>query len=154
MGSFTLYGVCQVSNLLLTTLTTIFYHETILLKSDKMKRPKFLTVWLILIALFSLGIILVNVFDPRTVVRYGHIPTYPQPFMVIISEINLISVLFLLQWKKIGLYLMAVGQSVLIVITTGMQVIKVDETTPWLLLNIACIGIFYLAMRPVWNQFK
>ena len=117
-----------------------------------MKRPTFLTIWLSLMTLaniwslyeYTLGVDIIK----RTLAM---IPSWAITALAIFSLVNVAAVVMLWMWKRIGFYLIAA--SALIVasingaILGGMGIVSSIGA-------LIGIGILYLAMKPVWKNFK
>ena len=123
-----------------------------------MKRPKFLTIWLVLLLLFSIAL---------TVDSLTYLPmirltkNYVALIGIIAGFVQIWAVVQLLRWKKIGVTLLA-SAAIVIYIVTGINefylVSKINQilVSMLMVLVVNCImfGILYLAIKPVWKNFK
>lgn len=117
-----------------------------------MKRPTFLTVWLVLMLLgyvyslysYSLGASMITAVFPN-------LPGWFFPAMLILSLAGLVAVYLLWTWKKLGFQL-AVGLAVLSTVINFMIMGAAGIVS--VILAIAGVAILYLAMKPVWKNFK
>ena len=117
-----------------------------------MKRPVFLTVWLVLM---SIGAVF-SVYS-YTVGSYAITQTFPDfPSWAItvyagLSIIDVIAVAMLWMWKKMGFYMVAgfalVASLLNIMIMGGAGIVST-------VIGFVGVGILYWAMKPVWGQFK
>lgn len=71
------------------------------------------------------------------------------PFALLVL-LNLVSVFLLWTWKKLGFYLI-IASSVIAVLLNGMIGLGGIVT---IIFTLAGVGILYLAMKPVWQNFK
>lgn len=117
-----------------------------------MKRPMFLTVWLVLMLLghayslysYTLGTAAIMAVLPN-------IPGWFFPAMLVLSLAGLAAVYLLWTWKKMGFYL-AVGIAVL---ASLMNIVVLGTLGSVSIIGAAVgVGILYLAMKPVWKNFK
>lgn len=123
-----------------------------------MKRPKFLTIWLILMLIFSVGITL----DSLTYLPFIFLTkSYVSLFGIVAGFVQIWAVIQLLRWKKIGATLLLSSAVVVFLITAINEfrvVSKVSQVIESLLMvlvvNIIMLGILYLAIKPVWKNFK
>lgn len=117
-----------------------------------MKRPTFLTVWLILMAVSDLFSLYSYTFGSSNITStLPNFPLWTLPIYIVLIVVQLISVVLLWQWKKVGFYLVvasAIIAAVLNVITLGAIGIGA------IIIGLVGIGILYLAMRPAWQQFQ
>lgn len=123
-----------------------------------MKRPKFLTIWLVLLLLFSIAL---------TVDSLTYLPmirltkNYVALIGIIAGFVQIWAVVQLLRWKKIGVTLLA-SAAIVLYIVTGINefylVSKINQIliSMLMVLVVNCImfGILYLAIRPAWKNFK
>ncbi len=123
-----------------------------------MKRPKFLTVWLILMLLFSVAL---------TVDSLTYLPmirltkNYVALLGIAAGFLQIFAVFQLLRWKKRGVSFL-LSSAIVIFLITGINefsiVSKVSQIIESMLIvlvfNIIMLGILYLAIRPVWKSFK
>jgi len=125
---------------------------------NKMKRPRFLTVWLILLLLYSTGL----TFDSLTYLHFIFLTkSYISLFGIVAGFVQIWAVVQLLRWKKIGIILL-ISTAVAIFLVTAINefgiVSNVSQVIESLLIvllvNIIMFGILYLAIKPAWKNFK
>ena len=116
-----------------------------------MKRPIFLTIWLILIVLGNLYSL--YSYTLGTAFITSALPNFPSWAFIlldILAVVELIGVALLWMWKKLGFYLFigaAVIASALNILTLG------GLGVTGILGAILGIVILYFAMKPVWSNF-
>ncbi|MDE2025676.1 MAG: hypothetical protein KGJ07_04235 [Patescibacteria group bacterium] len=123
-----------------------------------MKRPIFLTVWLII--LLFLSVVLTG--DSLTYLRFIFLTkSYISLVGIIAGFVQIWAVIQLLRWKKIGITLFISSAIVVFLITAINEftiVTKVSQLIVSLLMvlvvNVIMLGILYLAIKPVWKNFK
>lgn len=116
-----------------------------------MKRPTFLTVWLIFMVLSTVYNLISTIFNPSKITSvFPNIPTWVFSVSYVQFVISFICIVLLWRWKKIGFYVIVANSIVSIVINVALLgslgIISV-------VFGVIGIGILYLAMRPVWQQF-
>jgi len=123
-----------------------------------MKRPIFLTIWLVLMLLFSVGITL----DSLTYLSMMLLTkNYVSLFGIVAGFVQIWAVVRLLRWKKTGVPLL-VSSAIVIFLVTGINEFNVVPNVSQiiasmlvvLVVNIIMFGILYLAIRPVWKNFE
>ena len=123
-----------------------------------MKRPIFLTIWLIVMLLLSIAITL----DSLTYLHFIFLTkTYISLFGIIAGFVQIWAVVQLLRWKRIGAALF-ISSAVVIFLVTGINEFNVVTNISQiivsmlvvLVVNVIMLGILYLAIRPVWKNFK
>ena len=122
-----------------------------------MKRPKFLTIWLIILLLFSVAITA----DSLTYLHFIFLTkSYISLFGIIAGFVQIWAVVELLRWKKLGVALLLSSAVVVFLITAINEftiVPKVNQVIASLLVvllvNVVMFGILYVAIRPVWKNF-
>lgn len=123
-----------------------------------MKRSVFLTIWLFAMLLFSIAL---------TVDSLTYLPmirltkNYVSYFGIAAGFVQILAVVLLLRWKKIGLTLLLSSAIVIMLITAVNEISIVSNINQILVsmlmvlaLNIVMFGILYLAIRPVWKNFR
>lgn len=123
-----------------------------------MKRPKFLTIWLILMLLFSVGI---------TAGSLTYLPfifltkSYISLIGIIAGFVQIWSLVQLLRWKKIGIKLLISSMVIVFLITAINEFYVVSNVSQIIIsllivltVNIVMLGILYLAIRSVWKNFR
>jgi hypothetical protein len=123
-----------------------------------MKRPKFLTIWLVVMLLFSAAIAL----DSLTYLPFIFLTkNYISLVGIVAGFVQIWAVVQLLRWKKIGITLL-ISSAVTVFLVTAINefsiVSRVTQVIESLLIvlvvNIIMLGILYLAIKPVWKNFK
>lgn len=123
-----------------------------------MKRSKFLTIWLVLLLLFSIAL---------TVDSLTYLPmirltkNYIALIGIAAGFVQIFAVVQLLRWKRIGVALL-LSSAIVIFLITGINEFNVVSDInkiiismlAVLVVNIIMFGILYLAIRPVWKNFK
>lgn len=123
-----------------------------------MKRPIFLTIWLIVMLLLSVAL----TFDSLTYLPMIRLTkNYISLVGIIAGFVQIYAIAQLLRWKKIGFTLL-ISSAIVIMLITAINEFNVVSNVSQILIsmlivlavNIIMIGILYLAIRPVWNNFK
>ncbi len=123
-----------------------------------MKRPKFLTIWLIVILLFSIALTA----DSLTYLPMIRLTkNYISLLGIVAGFVQVWSVIQLLRWKKIGVTLL-LSSAIVIFLVTGFNEFQIVSNVNQIIIsmlmvlvvNIVMLGILYLAIRPVWKNFK
>jgi|SRR5579871_1476391 len=123
-----------------------------------MKKPIFLTIWLLLMLLFSVAI---------TVDSLTYLPmirltkSYISLFGIVAGFVQIWAIIQLLRWKKIGVTLL-LSSAVVIFLITGINEFNIVSNVnkiiismlAVLVVNVAMFGILYLAIRSVWKNYK
>lgn len=117
-----------------------------------MKRPIFLTIWLILIAVNHLYSIYTYTLGTAALPVLANRPVWYYPVMIALSLIALASVYLIWTWKKMGFYLM-IGIAVVSFLVSLTMVSPLAAALSVIFLAVG-VGILYLAMKPVWKNFK
>lgn len=123
-----------------------------------MKRPKFLTIWLILLLLFAI----VLTVDSLTYLPFISLTKdYVSLLGIIAGFVQIYAVTQLLKWKKIGATLLVFSAIVIMLVTAINEfylVFKINQIITSmamvLLVNLIMFGVLYLAIKPVWRNFK
>jgi hypothetical protein len=113
------------------------------------KRPVFLTIWLSLMTL-SYAFSLYSYAFPNELIR-SMMTSWMLGVYLIFTVIGIGATIMLWTWKKLGFYIF-IGIAVIIAAMNGMimGVAGVGSSV----FALVGIGILYLAMKPVWNEFK
>lgn len=123
-----------------------------------MKRPKFLTIWLILLLLLAIALTA----DSLTYLSFIFFTkSYISLFGIIAGFLQIWGIVQLLKWKKKGLTFF-ISSAIIIFLVTAINefniVSKINQVILSLLavlvVNCIMLGILYLAIRPVWKNFK
>src|SRR5476651_2641748 len=123
-----------------------------------MKKTKFLTIWIILMLIFSVGITLDSLTYFPTIFLTKNIVQF---IGVIANFVEIGALVQLLQWKKRGVTLL-ICSAVVGILVTGIDQPNVVTSVNQAIVNISAVlvfelivlGILYLAIRPVWKKFK
>ena len=123
-----------------------------------MKRPKFLTIWLIIMLLFSV-VLTVDSLTYLPMIRLTK--NYISLIGIAAGFLQIFAVVQLLRWRKRGVPFL-LSSAIVIFLITGINefyiVSNVSQIIVSLLIvlvvNIVMFGILYLAMRTVWKNFK
>lgn len=117
-----------------------------------MKRPTFLTVWLILMLLsYVYSLYSYTLGTAAMTAVFTNIPVWFFPVMLLLSLAGLASVYLLWTWKKMGFNL-AIGIAVLASVVNFMIMGSLGIIS--VVFAIVGVVILYLAMKPVWKNFK
>ncbi len=123
-----------------------------------MKRPKFLTIWLIILLLFSVAITA----DSLTYLPFIiFTKSYISLIGIIAGFVQVWAVVQLLRWRKTGITLY-ISSAIVVFLVTAINefniVSKINQIvislSAVLIVNFIMLGILYLAIRPVWKNFK
>lgn len=123
-----------------------------------MKRPLFLTIWLVVLLLFSVALTI----DSLTYLPMIRLTKdYIALLGIIAGFVQIFAVVQLLRWKKIGSPLLLSSAIVIMLVTAVNEFYLVSNISQILVsmlivlvVNIIMLGILYLAIRPVWKNFK
>lgn len=80
--------------------------------------------------------------------QYPNLPAWIMPVFTIGGIVDLLAIVMLWMWKKMGFYLI-VGETA---VTTIISFLYLDPFQA--ILQIVGIVILYLVMKPVWSNFK
>lgn len=115
------------------------------------KRPLFLTVWLLLGILLGFYVIYGYLIrDGNPVGALTNTPRWVSIFYSLVTLGHIIASLLLWNWKKIGFYL----SLVLHTITIPVNILVLGPQPIFWTLSGVGIVILYMAMKPVWKEFK
>ena len=123
-----------------------------------MKRPIFLTIWLVILLLFSVALTI----DSLTYLSFIFLTkSYVSLLGIVAGFVQIWAVVELFRWKKRGIIFFLSSAIVIFIVTAINEfaiVSKINQIIVSLLLvllvNIIMLGILYLAIRPVWKNFK
>lgn len=117
-----------------------------------MKRPVFLMIWLILMAIGYLYSLYNYILGTASLTQvFPSLPGYFFPIMALASVTGLVATYLLWTWKKLGFYIV-VGITVLSVVVNFAVMGVLGAMS--IVFGLVGIGILYLAMKPVWSNFK
>lgn len=117
-----------------------------------MKRPVFLTIWLSLMTIAAVLAVSAYIFLYKDIATATpDVPEWVSNLTLITTILQLVAVVLLWMWKKIGFFIeiaaVILATSVAGLLNGPAGVMK----TIW---TIVFLGILYLAMKPVWKNFK
>ena len=123
-----------------------------------MKRPIFLTIWLILMLIFSVGLTLDSLTYLSMILLTKN---YISLLGIAAGFVQIWAVVQLLRWKKMGVPLL-ISSAIVIFLITGINEFNVVPNVSQIIVsmlvvlavNIIMLGILYLAIRRVWKNFK
>lgn len=123
-----------------------------------MKRPIFLTIWLVIMLLLSVAMTV----DSLTYIRFILLTKSYLSFIGIIAGfVEIFAFIQLLRWKKVGVNLLVSSMAAVFMVTAIDQpyvVSKLSQAIVSMLIvlaiNLILLGILYLAIKPVWKNFK
>ncbi|EKD65081.1 MAG: hypothetical protein ACD_50C00197G0008 [uncultured bacterium] len=117
-----------------------------------MKRPWYLTVLLIL---FFIGIVFQIIglaTDPQTTAQLvPNAPSWIVPILLLLSIVDLVALAMLWMWKIMGFYLTI---AVTVVMSLLFFAFQGAGSLGTIFFGAIGIGVLYLAMKPVWSNFK
>lgn len=123
-----------------------------------MKRPIFLTVWLIVMFFLSVALA-VDSLTYLSMIRLTK--NYISLIGIIAGFMQIWALIELLRWKKTGVPLLVSSAIVIMLVTAFNEFLIVSNVSQIiismlavLVVNIIMLGILYMAMRPVWKNFK
>lgn len=117
-----------------------------------MKRPMFLTIWLILMTLGAISTAYSYTLGSATIMKaIPNMPSWALTQYALFSIVNLVAVWMLWTWKKMGFNLFVVS-AVISASLNGMILGAIGVGSS--IFGVVGIVILYLAMKPVWKQFK
>lgn len=123
-----------------------------------MKRPIFLTIWLVILLIFSVALTV----DSLTYLSFIFLTkSYISLLGIVAGFVQIWAVVQLLRWKKIGIKLFISSAIVIFLVTAINEFTIISKVTQVLIslsavlvVNIIMLGILYLAIKPVWKNFK
>ncbi len=123
-----------------------------------MKRPIFLTIWLVVMLLLSLAMTI----DSLTYLHFIFLTkSYFSLFGIAAGFVEVWSIIQLLRWKKTGVTLYISSAIVILLVTAINELNIVSNVNQMvisllmvLIVNLIVLGILYLAIRPAWKSFK
>lgn len=117
------------------------------------KRPTFLTVWLILLTLGALYTLYIDIAGSGSLTKTQiNLSSWYSISSLVIGIAEVLAIVMLWMWKKIGFYIM-VATAIIAVLIAAM-VGGVAAGIAGSIVTIIGTLILYLAMRPVWQNFK
>ena len=123
-----------------------------------MKRPIFLTIWLIIMLLFSIALA-VDSLTYLPMIRLTK--NYISLIGIAAGFLQIFAVVQLLRWRRRGIPFLLSSATVIFLITGINEFYIVSNVNQIIismlmvfLVNMVMFGILYLAIRPVWKNFK
>lgn len=117
-----------------------------------MKRPTFLTIWLVIMTIAGIFALYSYTLGSASIAQaLPNMPSWALTLFAILGAVNLVSVTMLWMWKKMGFY-MIIASAIIVASLNGM-VLGVAGIGASVFALIG-VGILYLAMKPVWQNFK
>ena len=117
-----------------------------------MKRPKFLTIWLVIMTIAGIFTLYSYTLGSASIAQaLPNMPSWALTMFALLGAVNLFSVAMLWMWKKLGFYLIIV--SAIIAASLNGMILGVAGVGASIF-TIIGVGILYLAMKPVWQNFK
>ncbi|MCR4263933.1 MAG: hypothetical protein NUV98_04415 [Candidatus Roizmanbacteria bacterium] len=117
-----------------------------------MKRPVFLTIWLVLMSLDAVFSVYSYTAGSYALTQtFSNFPSWAITVYAVLSVIDVIAVAMLWMWRKMGFYMVAgfaLVASLLNIMIMGSAGVVSS------VIGLAGVGILYWAMKPVWGQFK
>lgn len=123
-----------------------------------MKRPTLLTIWLIVMTILSVCITSDSLtYFPFILLTKNYISL----FGIVAGFVQIWALIQLFRWKKIGFPLL-ISSAIVIFLITGVNEFNIVSNISKivvsmlvvLVVDIIILGILYLAVRPVWKNFK
>ena len=123
-----------------------------------MKRPIFLTICLIVMLIFSV-VLTVDSLTYIPMIRLTK--NYISLFGIVAGFGQIVALVQLLRWRKIGIPLL-LSSAIVIFLITGINEFNIVSNVKQIIIsmvavlvvNIIMLGILYLAIRQVWKNFK
>lgn len=116
-----------------------------------MKRPTFLTIWLVLMTISAIYTIYSYTLGSEAVTKTLPIPAWSLMALALLGVVNLFAVVMLWMWKKMGFYII-IGSTIIAASLNGIILGVLGFVAS--IMAIVGIVILYLAMKPVWQNFK
>lgn len=117
-----------------------------------MNRPKFLTIWLVLMAISGVFTLYSYTLGSENITKtLPNMPSWALTVFALLGAVNLFSVAMLWMWKKMGFFLI-IGTAIIVASLNGMILGAAGLVAS--IFAIIGVGILYLAMKPVWQNFK
>ena len=123
-----------------------------------MKRPTFLTIWLIIMLLLSIALTI----DSLTYLPMIRLTkSYISLIGILAGFVQIWALIELLRWKKIGVTRL-LSSAIAIMLVTGINEFRIVSNVSQIIIsmlmvlvvNILILGVLYLAIKPVWKEFK
>lgn len=119
---------------------------------DFMKRPMFLTIWLVLMTIGAIFTLYSYTLGSENITKtLPNMPSWALIVFALLGVVNLFSVVMLWMWKKMGFYII-IGTAIIVASLNGMILGVAGMITS--VFAVVGVVILYLAMKPVWQNFK
>ena len=116
------------------------------------KRPTFLTIWLVLMTVAGVFTLYSYTLGSASITQtLPNIPSWSVTLLALMSAVNLASVVMLWMWKKAGFYLL-IASAIIVASINGVILGPIGIGGS--IFALVGVGILYLAMKPVWQNFK
>lgn len=117
-----------------------------------MKRPIFLTIWLALMTLGDISSLYSYTLGTSAMAKaLPNLPSWAFGVLTLLVVLQLVGVIMLWMWKKMGFY-MFIASAIIAASVNGAILGAAGVGTS--LFGVIGIAILYLAMKPVWQNFK
>ena len=117
-----------------------------------MKRPMFLTIWLVLMTLSAVWSIYSYTLGSENITKMlPNLPSWALIVFVLLGVVNLFAVIMLWMWKKMGFYI-SIGSAIIVSSLSGMILGGLGIAAS--IMAILGVVTLYFAMKPVWQNFK
>lgn len=117
-----------------------------------MKRPTFLTIWLVLMTIAGIFTLYSYTLGSANIAQtLPNMPSWALTMFALLGLVNLVAVVMLWMWKKLGLFIM-IASAIIAASLNGMILGPAGIGAS--IFAIIGVGILYLAMKPVWSNFK
>lgn len=119
---------------------------------DFMKRPMFLTIWLVLMTISAIFTLYSYTLGSENIAKtLPNMPSWALIVFALLGVVNLFSVAMLWMWKKMGFYII-IGTAIIVASLNGMILGAAGMIAS--IFAVVGVVILYLAMKPVWQNFK
>lgn len=117
-----------------------------------MKRPKFLTGWLIFMIIGNVFSLYSYTLGSANIAKtLPNMPSWAITVFAVGAVVNLFAVVMLWMWKKMGFYII-IALAIIVASLNGMLLGIAGVFAS--LFALIGVGVLYLAMKPVWQNFK
>lgn len=135
-------------------------------EKNTVKRPVFLTTWLVYLAICNVAGFLIAIFVNQNALFDGAVslPSWMHSVSILLAAVNLFAVILLWMWKKMGFFLAIATHAVaLIMVCMRLELLQKISAAGaagasvgvffGVLFTFLSIAILYFAMKPVWDKF-
>lgn len=117
-----------------------------------MKRPMFLTIWLVLMTIGAIFTLYSYTLGSENITKtLPNMPSWVLIVFALLGVVNLFSAAMLWMWKKMGFYII-IGTAIIVASLNGMILGAAGMIAS--IFAVVGVVILYLAMKPVWQNFK